>query len=219
MILAAGPGERMHPLTENTPKPMLAVAGKPLLQHHIEALAKAGFTDLIINHGRFGYLIESCFGDGSQFGVNIHYSAEGERPLETGGGIKQALGLLGSGPFLVVNGDIWTDFPLQSLTKRTNTGLAHLIMAPNPPHHPDGDFAMRDGMLLMEGAPKYTFSGIGLYSPALFAPLKAGRFPLAPLLRRAIGNGQISGEIYTGHWFDIGTAQRLARLDKFLAEK
>ena len=185
MILAAGRGERMRPLTDTLPKPMLPVRGKPLLQHHVEALAQAGFTDLVINHARFGDRIEAWFADGAAFGVSIRYSKEGDNPLGTGGGIKRALPLLGDDPFLVVNGDTWTDFPLETL-KTTFDGQARLVLVPNPAHHPQGDFALQDGKVSDSGAPRYTFSGIGIYQPVLLRPISEPVFPLAPVLRKAM---------------------------------
>ena len=217
MILAAGRGERMRPLTDKLPKPMLPAGGKPLLQYHVEALARAGFTELVINHARFGERIEAWLGDGSAFGVNIRYSAEGECPLETGGGIKRALPLLGDDPFLVVNGDIWTDFPFASL-QPTLAGLAHLVLVPNPAHHPDGDFTLADGEVRSAGQPAHTFRGIGVYHPALLQPVPEHTFPLAPVLCRAMENHRVTGELYQGRWFDIGTLARLAELEKFLTQ-
>ena len=217
MILAAGRGERMRPLTDKLPKPMLPAGGKPLLQYHVEALARAGFTELVINHARFGERIEAWFGDGSAFGVQVHYSAEGDNPLETGGGIKRALPLLGDGPFLVVNGDTWTDFPFASL-QPTLPGLAHLVLVPNPAHHPDGDFALANGEARSTGQPAYTFSGIGIYRPDLFQSAPEHTFPLAPILRRAMDNYQVTGELYRGQWFDIGAPARLAKLEQLLTQ-
>ena len=215
MILAAGRGERMRPLTDKLPKPMLPVGGKPLLQYHVEALARAGITDLVINHARFGERIAAWFGDGSAFGVDIRYSAEGDSPLETGGGIKRALPLLGDDPFLVVNGDTWTDFPFASL-QPSLPGLAHLVLVPNPAHNPHGDFALTDGKVHSTGQPTHTFSGIGIYHPDLFRSNPAHTFPLAPLLRQAMDNHQVTGKLYQGHWFDIGTPERLAELEQYL---
>ncbi len=212
MILAAGRGERMRPLTATLPKPMLLVHGKPLLQHHVEALARAGFTDLVINHARFGEQIEAWFADGANYGVSIRYSTEGDSPLGTGGGIMRALPLLGDDPFLVVNGDIWTDFPLQTLKTR-GAAQAHLVLVPNPAHHREGDFALRDGEASDSGEPRYTFSGIGVYHPDLFHPMGEPVFPLAPLLRRAMEQRQVTGELYNGRWSDIGTPARLAELE------
>ena len=217
MILAAGRGERMHTLTDKLPKPMLPVAGKPLLQYHVEALAQAGFTDLVINHARFGDRIEAFFADGAAFGVNIRYSAEGDSPLETGGGIKRALPLLGDDPFLVINGDIWTDFLPDSLTPSV-AGQAHLVLVANPPHHPDGDFVLKNGAVLISGQPKYTFSGIGVYQPSLFNSIRSQLFPLAPVLRQAMQDRQVTGELHRGRWFDIGTPTRLAALEDYLAD-
>ena len=217
MILAAGRGERMHTLTDKLPKPMLPVAGKPLLQYHVEALAQAGFTDLVINHARFGDRIEVFFADGADFNVTIRYSAEGNSPLETGGGIKRALSLLGDDPFLVINGDIWTDFPLESLAT-VSPGLAHLVLIPNPAHHPAGDFVLEGGEILCSGQPRYTFSGIGVYQPSLFNSVRQEVFPLAPVLRRAMQDRQVTGELHSGRWFDIGTPARLAALENYLAE-
>ena len=215
MILAAGRGERMSPLTDKLPKPMLPAGGKPLLQYHVEALARAGVTELVINHARFGERIEAWFGDGSAFGVQVRYSAEGDNPLETGGGIKRALPLLGGDPFLVVNGDTWTDFPFASL-QPTLPGLAHLVLVPNPAHHPDGDFALANGEARSTGQPAYTFSGIGIYRPDLFQSALEHTFPLAPILHRAMDNHQVTGELYRGYWFDIGTPARLAELEQLL---
>ena len=216
MILAAGRGERMRPLTDQTPKPLLEVGGKPLIQYHIEALRDAGFRELVVNHAHLGNQIVERLGDGAQFGVHITYSAEPEGALETGGGIKQALPLLGEQPFLVINGDIWTDYPYQQLYREPE-GLAHLVLIDNPPHHVQGDFQLNGRRVTTDGENKRTFSGIGLYRPDLFADSPGGAFPLAPLLRRAMQTGQVSGEYYQGRWLDIGTPQRLAELNRELA--
>ena len=207
----------MRPLTDTLPKPMLPVRGKPLLQRHVEALARAGFTDLVINHARFGERIEAWFADGAAFGVNVRYSAEGADPLETGGGIKRALPLLGD-PFLVVNGDTWTDFPLETL-HTTPTRQAHLVMVSNPAHHPQGDFALQDGEVSNAGEPRYTFSGIGVYRSSLFASIEKQVFSLAPVLRKAMEQRQVSGELYQGRWFDVGTPARLAALENYLGQR
>ena len=218
MILAAGRGERMRPLTDQTPKPLLEVGGKPLIQYHIEALRDAGFRELVVNHAHLGNQIVERLGDGAQFGVHITYSAEPEDALETGGGIKQALPLLGEQPFLVINGDIWTDYPYQQLYREPE-GLAHLVLIDNPPHHVQGDFQLNGRRVTTDGENKRTFSGIGLYRPDLFADSPGGAFPLAPLLRRAMQTGQVSGEYYQGRWLDIGTPQRLAELNRELLRR
>ncbi|MGB5537263.1 MAG: nucleotidyltransferase family protein [Thiogranum sp.] len=218
MILAAGRGERMRPLTDQTPKPLLEVGGKPLIQYHIEALRDAGFRELVVNHAHLGNQIVERLGDGAQFGVHITYSAEPEGALETGGGIKQALPLLGEQPFLVINGDIWTDYPYQQLYREPE-GLAHLVLIDNPPHHVQGDFQLNGRRVTTDGENKRTFSGIGLYRPDLFADSPGGAFPLAPLLRRAKQTGQVNGEYYQGRWLDIGTPQRLAELNRELLRR
>jgi MurNAc alpha-1-phosphate uridylyltransferase len=215
MILAAGRGERMRPLTDRTPKPLLEVGGKPLVQHHIEALRDAGFRDLVINHAHLGEQIVGRLGDGAQFDVNIEYSAEPAGALETGGGIKQALALLGNQPFVVINADIWTDYPFERLCREPE-GLAHLVLVDNPPHHSQGDFRLIDGRVSQDGEPKLTFSGIGLYRPQLFSSAPDGAFPLGPLLREAMREKQVSGEYYQGQWMDIGTPQRLSDLNRTL---
>ena len=215
MILAAGRGERMRPLTDRVPKPLLEVAGKPLIQYHIEALREAGFAELVVNHAHLGAQIVARLGDGRAFGVRIDYSPEPAGALETGGGIRQALPLLGAGAFVVVNADIWTDYPYRQLGREPE-GLAHLVLVDNPRHHSDGDFQLRAGVVAAEGDTCLTFSGIGLYRPELFAAVPQGRFPLAPLLRSAMQAGQVSGEHYRGRWMDIGTAERLAELDRQL---
>ena len=212
MILAAGRGERMKPLTDSLPKPLLEVAGKPLLQHHIEALARAGIRDIVINHARMGELIEKRFGDGQALQVCIEYSAEGDEPLETGGGIKRAMAMLGDNPFIVANADVFTDFDYAGLPGQPDK-LAHLVMVPNPAHNPQGDFELRDGLLRDLGRERYTFSGIAVYCPALFDNSPQGSFPLAPLLREAMAEAQVSGELYEGTWVDVGTPQRLEEIN------
>jgi MurNAc alpha-1-phosphate uridylyltransferase len=217
MILAAGRGERMRPLTDHTPKPLLVAGGKPLIVHHIERLAAAGTREIVINHAHLGERIEAALGDGGRWGVRIRYSQEGTA-LETGGGIFRALPLLGPGPFLVVNGDVWTDLDFARL-RLADGLLAHLVLVDNPAHHPNGDFALADGLALAEGEPRYTFSGIGLYEPALFRNCTPGAFPLAPLLRSAMARRRVSGQHHAGVWLDIGTPGRLADLDRILSTR
>lgn len=217
MILAAGRGERMRPLTDRTPKPLLPVAGRALIDYHLAALARAGLREVVINHAHLGEQIEAAIGNGSRHGLRISYSPEPEGALETGGGILQALSKLGPGPFVVINGDIWTDYDYARLPQ-TLDGLAHLVLVDNPPQHPDGDFHLHpDGRVREADGERLTFSGIGVYHPELFAGCEPGRFPLAPLLRRAISAGRVTGEHYRGDWFDIGTPQRLRELDRRLA--
>ena len=213
MVLAAGRGERMRPLTDHTPKPLLAVAGKALLVHHLERLAQAGLTDIVVNHAWLGAQIEAALGDGRTFGVNIRYSAEGEA-LETGGGIARALPLLGDEPFAVINGDIFCDFDLRLLPSLLASGdLAHLILVANPPQHPHGDFALETGRARASGEGRLTFAGIGVYHPVLFAGCPQGAFPLAPLLRQAMSADRVGASRHDGLWCDVGTPQRLAALD------
>lgn len=216
MILAAGRGKRMRPLTDRVPKPLLPVAGRPLIQWHLESLAASGFREVVINHAWLGEQIPRALGDGSRWGLRICYSPEGETGLETGGGIHRALPLLGPSPFLVINGDIWTDLDLRTLPAEPD-GLAHLVLVSNPPHHPGGDFGLRDGRVVSEG-PRYTFSGVGVYRPALFADCRPGVFPLAPLLWQALADGQLGGQYHPGRWCDAGTPERLESLDRELRE-
>lgn len=208
MILAAGRGERMRPLTDTVPKPLLRIGGQALIERHVHALARAGITGLVINHAHLGEQIVRALGDGHAYGVSIRYSPETDGSLETGGGIMNALPLLGAEPFLVVNGDIWTDFPFASLPSRID-GFAHLVMVDNPEHHPEGDFSLSAGELSRQGPAMLTYAGIGVYRPELFAGCSPGAFPLGPVLREAMDAGQVSGEHYTGNWFDIGTPERL----------
>jgi MurNAc alpha-1-phosphate uridylyltransferase len=215
MLLAAGRGERMRPLTDTTPKPLLRIGGQMLIEHQIHALARAGFTQLVINHAWLGVQIERALGDGAVYGVRIEYSPEGATGLETGGGIYHALPLLGAEPFLVVNADLWTDYDFTTLPADPD-GLAHLVMVDNPPHHPQGDFALLEGRLAQHGPLLLTFSGIGVYRPELFDGCRPGAFPLAPLLRAAMDRAQVSGEYYSGRWFDIGTPERLAEVNETL---
>lgn len=204
----------MRPLTDVCPKPLLKAGGKALIEFHIEALAKAGFTELVINHAYRGKQIEEYLGDGSRYGVHIDYSPEPEA-LETGGGIFNALHLLNHSPFLIVNGDIWTDYDFSHLPKYID-GFAHLVMINNPTHNPEGDFFFHENRLLPAGARKFTYSGIAIYHPEIFSQCKPGKFPLAPLLRNAIAQNRVSAELYQGRWMDIGTPQRLAALDDLL---
>jgi MurNAc alpha-1-phosphate uridylyltransferase len=216
MILAAGRGERMRPLTDHTPKPLLKAGGRTLIEHRIASLAAAGFRDLVINHAHLGAQLEAYLGNGERYGVRIAWSREPDEALETGGGIFQALPWLDGDCFLVVNADIWTDYPFARLA-RPISGLAHVVLVDNPPQHPQGDFVLRDSRVLAEGTPRLTFSGIGVYHRDLFIGCQAGRFPLAPLLRAAMENDRVSGEHYTGEWRDIGTPERLADLDRLLS--
>ncbi len=213
MILAAGRGERMRPLTDSLPKPLLPLAAKPLIVYHIEALARAGITDIVINHAWLGHLLEQQLADGRQFGVRLQYSAEGETGLETAGGIRLALPLLGNEPFLVVNGDIHTDFDFATLLAQPVADvLAHLVLVPNPPQHPAGDFALLadSGLVAASGAVQHTFSGMGVYRPEFFSTVPAGPQKLAPFLRHAMQSALVSGQLYQGYWADIGTPERLA---------
>lgn len=218
VILAAGRGERMRPLTDHTPKPLLRVGGRSLIVHLITALAESGYSDLVINHSYLGALIETELSDGRAHGVRIVYSPEPDGPLETGGGIHRALSFIRTDPFVVVNGDIWTDYPFARLPQ-TLIGLAHLVLVDNPPHHAAGDFALTEtGRVMCDGVFKKTFSGIGVYRRALFSECKPGKFPLAPLLSSAATANAVSGEHYAGRWYDIGTPDRLAALDRELQE-
>lgn len=213
----------MRPLTDHTPKPLLMAGGKPLIVWHIERLARAGITDLVINHAHLGSQIEAALGDGSQFGVRIRYSPEHPCALETAGGIAHALHLLGEEPFAVVNGDIWCDYDFAQLPARVaaltaTNDAAHLVLINNPTHHPNGDFGLADGRVTDPASSKLTFSGIGIYWPGLFAHIPRGtKAPLAPLLRAQIAQDKVSGEHYTGRWVDVGTPQRLEELDNSLS--
>ena len=215
MILAAGRGERMLPLTGNTPKPMLKVGGKPLIQYHVEALARAGFKQLVINYAHLGEQIQSHLGDGSRWGVEIVYSPETGAALETGGGIFNALPLLGERPFLVVNADVWTDYDYSRVSIREDM-LAHLVLVQNPPHNCSGDFVLRDDLVSGDDGERFTFSGIGVYHPELFSGCAQGPLRLAPLLFSMAEKGRISGELYEGLWVDVGTPRRLKALDAAL---
>ncbi|WP_295517195.1 N-acetylmuramate alpha-1-phosphate uridylyltransferase MurU [uncultured Pseudomonas sp.] len=211
MILAAGKGERMRPLTLTRPKPLIEVNGRPLIEHHLLALAAAGITEVVINHAWLGDQLEAALGDGRRLGVAIRFSAEGE-PLETGGGIFRALPLLGSAPFVLVNGDIRTDFDFGALALPADC-LAHLVLVDNPAHHTDGDFGLLEGRISLETAPRFTYSGIAVLHPQLFAGCTAGAFKLVDVLRPAIAAGRVSGERWPGRWVDVGTLERLAEAD------
>jgi MurNAc alpha-1-phosphate uridylyltransferase len=217
MILAAGHGKRMRPLTNITPKPLLEAGGKPLIVWHIERLKKSGIKEFIINLGWLGHKIPQALGDGSQWGVHIHYSDEQQNgPLETAGGIIQALPLLGNEPFIVVNGDVWCDIEYQHPILNKHN-LAHLILVKNPIHNLKGDFCLQEKKLYNTGQPSYTFSGIGYYHPQLFANQTQGKAPLTPLLREAINQELVSGRYFQGDWRDIGTPDRLKILNNDLA--
>ena len=213
-ILAAGRGERMRPLTDRTPKPLLPAGGKPLIVWHLERLAAAGFREIVINHAHLGEQIEAALGDGAQWGLHIRYSAEPPGALETAGGIANALPLLGDQPFLVVNGDIWCDFDFGRFSGSTAAD-AHLVMVANPAHHAGGDFSLDDRRVIYaDGEQTLTYAGIGVFSPSFFADVKPGTvMKLRPLLDAAITAGTLTGERYTGRWVDVGTPQRLAELD------
>ena len=217
MILAAGRGERMRPLTDCTPKPLLPAAGKPLIVWHLERLAKAGIRDIVINHAHLGEQIEALLDDGSAWGISIRYSPEPSGALETAGGIAQALPLLGDDFFIVVNGDIYCEFDFGTLPVLADDDLAHLVLVPNPPQHPAGDYVLEGNRVVPQGPARLTFAGIGLYRPALFAGLERGKpAKLALLLRQAMAQGKVSGECFTGRWADVGTPERLTELDRDL---
>ena len=218
MILAAGRGERMRPLTDHTPKPLLVAGGKPLIVWHLEKLAAAGFREIVINHAHLGEQIEQTLGDGSKWGLTITYSPEPPGALETAGGIAQALPLLGNEPFLVVNGDVWCaiDFHrFSGFTADDRQTLAHLIMVDNPAHHAGGDFSLDGGRIVYaHGGQTVTYAGIAIFSPAFFRDVPVGQpLKLRPLLDAAIAAGTLTGERFTGRWVDVGTPQRLAELD------
>ncbi|QWF71723.1 nucleotidyltransferase family protein [Methylomonas paludis] len=212
MILAAGRGERMRPLTDTTPKPLLQAGTKTLIEYSLENLAGAGFTDIVINLAHLGEQIRRFCGNGQRWGLHIAYSDEGDTALETAGGIRHALPLLGDAPFLVVNADVICAYPLAQLRTKT-IALAHLVLIDNPAHHPQGDFQLNvDGSLTETGGSKLTFSGIGIYHPALFSDIPAGPYKLRPVLEQAMRQAQVSGEYYQGLWLDIGSPQRLAEV-------
>ena len=221
MILAAGRGDRMRPLTDTVPKPLLPVAGRPLIDYLLEALAQGGFREVVINHAHLGNRVVAHVGDGARFGLSVGYSHEKGGGLETGGGIVQALPMLGADAFVVVNGDIFTDFPFGRIARMPER-LAHLVLVPNPVHHPQGDFVLGEGEFgplqpaTTDDEPRLTFSGIAVYRAEFFRGCRPGKFPLAPLLHAAIARGDVTGERFTGRWFDIGTPERLADVDALL---
>lgn len=212
MILAAGRGERLRPLTDSVPKPLIKVGGKALIVRHLEALSEAGFADIVINLAWLGEQIQRALGDGRSFGLNIHYSHE-PTALETAGGIVQALPLLGDRPFVVISADVLTDYPFRRLPTSLD-GRAHLVLVNNPAHHPGGDFALDGEQVKLGESGCLTFSGIAVFDPALFAGLAAGQRALRPVLEAAIAAGQVSGERYGGLWADIGTPERLAAAEQ-----
>lgn len=219
MLLAAGRGERLRPLTDAIPKALVEAGGKPLIAWHLERLARAGFAEAVINVSHLGERIVERIGDGARFGLRISYSRERER-LETAGGIANALGLLGREPFLLVNADVYCECDFSKLMKvKLGERLAHLVLVPNPPHRPKGDFSLRDGRVGDEAAPRYTYAGVAVMAPALVRPVTPGeKAPLAPLLYDAAARGLLGGELYEGLWQDVGTIERLAELEKSLRE-
>jgi N-acetyl-alpha-D-muramate 1-phosphate uridylyltransferase len=218
MILAAGRGERMRPLTDTTPKALLIVGGKPLIVWHLERLKRAGVTDIVVNHAHLGSLIEETLGNGGKLGVSIQYSRENPA-LETAGGIANALPLLGNEPFILVNADVFTNYDFAALRRLAESGkegaAAHLVLVSNPEHNPKGDFFLLDGQVTPERGERLTYSGMGVYSPALFREIRRGdKAPLAPLLRAATVASTVTGEHYRGRWVDVGTPQRLKDLNE-----
>lgn len=219
IVLAAGRGERLRPITDTTPKPLVPVAGKPLIVYHLEALARAGIHDVVVNLSWLGDKLRAALRDGSEYGVRITYSDEGPVALETGGGIFNAIQHLGPGPFLAVNGDTFSDIDFQSLKEgaQADTGagaLARLVLVPNPIQHPRGDFGLEGDRVVERQTGRFTYSGVGVYRPEFFAGCTPGKFPLLPLLRRAMAAGRLLGELHRGDWCDVGTPQRLAELDE-----
>jgi MurNAc alpha-1-phosphate uridylyltransferase len=218
MILAAGRGERMRPLTDKTPKPLLRVDGRALIEHHLLSLRRAGFGEVVINNAHLGDQIRIFVGDGSKWGLQVTHSCEPPGALETGGGIAKALPLLGAEPFLVISGDVWCEYPLNKLPAASNA-LAHLILVSNPPHHLRGDFCLRDTVVTLHGENRLTYSGIAVLHPRLFEDCPDGAFPLSLLLRKAISLGAVSGEHFRGNWTDVGTPDRLRALERTLQDR
>jgi len=212
MLLAAGRGERMRPITDSLPKPLVPVAGRPLIAWHLAALARAGFRELVINTSWLAETLHVALGDGSAFGVSITWSDEGPVPLETGGGILRAVPLLGPGPFLVVNADIWTDIDFAALSLEEGAH-AHLVLVPNPPHNVRGDFGLDGDLVVSRDTDRFTYSGVGMFRREFFDGASGERFPLLPLLNRAIAARRVRGELHRGAWSDVGTPERLAALD------
>ena len=215
MILAAGRGERLRPLTDERPKPLVEAGGKPLIEWHLDRLARAGFREVVINVSHLGERLREAIGDGGRWGVNVHYSEEPPGALETGGGIIQALPLLGAAPFLVVNGDIWTTYPFAGL-RGIKCDQAHLVLVPNPASNPAGDFALEAARVRNAGEPSWTFSGIAVYHPRFFDGCEPGRYSVVPRLREIIDRRLVTGEIFTGAWHDAGTLERLQDLRREL---
>ena len=215
MILAAGRGERLRPLTDTTPKPLLEVGGKLLIEHHLERLACAGFREIVINLSHLGDKIRDSLGDGSNWDLNIHYSPEPVGALGTGGGIKKALPQLGEAPFAIINGDVFTDYPLSRL-RAIKCDQSHLVLVPNPAHNPNGDFALSGGYVVENQHPHFTFSGISVYHPRFFDTAPAGNFSVVPMLQTAMAQQKVTGQLYKGVWHDIGTRERLEELRKQL---
>jgi MurNAc alpha-1-phosphate uridylyltransferase len=217
MLMAAGRGERLRPITATVPKPLVEVAGKPLIAYHLEALARAGIRHVVINLSWLGERIRTAVGDGERYGLHIAYSDEGSEPLETGGGILRALPLLGPRPFLVVNADIWTDMDFARCMRLDGDADACIVLAPNPMHHPQGDFGVdADGLVVEREGERFTYTGIGVYRPEFFAGCRPGKFPLLPLLKRAIAARRLRGEVFRGEWHDAGSPERLAWLDAYV---
>lgn len=218
MILAAGRGNRLRPLTDCTPKPLLPLAGKPLIVYHLEKLAKAGVQEVVINTAWLPEQFPQTLGDGQQFGLNITYSSEPEGGLETAGGIIQALPALGGAPFLVINGDVFTDMEFAPLIEKAQSlpagKLAHLCLVPTPEFKPNGDFGLENSNVQVQG--EWTFAGVSVLHPKLFKGMISGFRPLAPILRQAMAHHQVSGELYTGYWSDIGTLERLQAAEEYL---
>ena len=215
LIFSAGRGERMRPLTDATPKPLLEVRGKPLIVWHLEKLARAGVREVVINTSHLAAQFPAALGDGTTWNLRIRYSFEGPEPLDSGGGMLRALPFFGHDPFLAVNGDIFTDFDFSTLPQNP-LGLAHLVMVNNPPHHPNGDFVLRENRLLDESTPRLTFAGIGVYRPSLLDGQSDGKFSVVPILREAMRLNEVTGEYYRGAWNDVGTPERLAELNSVL---
>jgi N-acetyl-alpha-D-muramate 1-phosphate uridylyltransferase len=220
MILAAGRGERMRPLTDTTPKPLLKVGGKALIEYHIEALAAAGIREIVINLAWKGALLREQLGDGQRFSVALNYSDEGDVALETGGGVFNALPLLGSEPFIVVSGDVWSAFPYRTLVAcLAAQDMAHFVLVPNPEFHARGDFCLSGKRITDGDGPRYTYANIGVFRPKFFEGCSAGQFPLVPIMRRWIKQGRVSGELYEGAWRNVGTPRQLEELDRELSRE